>query len=325
MATKPLTYVTVPTATNTAQYVAPTYTAPTNTAVYKAQKGNVKYEAPEYASRYGDRLDAALNNVTNFSYDPMKDASYQALAKVYGERGNQAAKNSLADAAALNGGYGTSYAVSAAQQSRNQYNQELAALIPELEERAYNRNVQTLSALGEAEDRDYGRYRDTVGDAQWKYGVDYQKHRDTVADNQWKYTQDYQKYRDETADAQWKYGMDTANAQWKYTQDYQKYRDTKADEQWARNFNLDVYSLKKNKSGGGGGGRRGGGGGGGGYSGSGSSGGNVYSTISKTTTGVIKTANGALKAGSKSSNKSKQKTSNKSKIKGGNGGHMSKK
>ena len=270
----PLKYVNVPTAVNTAQYVAPTYVAPT------------------YTSKYGEQLDSALKGVTDFSYDPLKDASYQALAKVYSKRGEQAAKNTMADAAMLNGGLSTSYAASAAQQQRNDYNAELASLIPDLEERAYNRNVQTLAALGDAEDRDYGRYRDTVGDAQWKYT------------------------------------QDNENAKWKYTQDYQKYRDTVADAQWARNYNLDIYGLKKNSGGGGGGGGRRGGGGGGGYAGSGSAGGgSVYNTAAKVAAGAINASKTKLNVLNKATSKQIKKATTKSTKKktAGGGGHASKK
>lgn len=156
-----------------------------------------------YTSEYADQLNSAVDRVINWQYDPMKDASYQALAKLYGARGNIAAKNSLADAAALNGGYGTSYAVSAAQQARNQYNQELAALIPDLENTAYNRATGSLSALREADNTAYGRFRDTEGDRQWKYTQDYQAYRDREADNQWLYSQNYNAYRDLMSDYQW--------------------------------------------------------------------------------------------------------------------------
>lgn len=268
MATKPLKYVAVPKATNTASYVAPTYVAPT------------------FNSRYGEQVDAALKGVTNFTYDPLKDASYQALAKVYSKRGEQAAKNTTADAAMLNGGLGTSYAASAAQQVRNDYNSELASLIPDLEERAYNRNVQTLSALREADNTDYGRYRDTVGDTQWKYE------------------------------------QDNENAKFKYSTDYQKYRDTVADAQWARNFNLDVYGIrqqeKKGGGGGGGGGRRGGrgGGGGGGYAGggSGSGSGNPYKVAAKVAEGARKAAQAKINAVNKMTDKEKKKAIKKSKV-----------
>lgn len=137
------------------------------------------YSAPAaYSSQYAGQIDAALNNVTNFKYDPLQDASYKALAKVYTANGDRAAKSSMADAAALNGGYGTSYAVSAAQQMRNQYNSELASRIPELEQNAYNRNLNTLSALRDADDTAYGRYRDSVADSQWQAQFDYTKYND---------------------------------------------------------------------------------------------------------------------------------------------------
>ena len=266
----PLKYVAVPEAVNTASYVPPTYVAPT------------------YTSRYGEQLDSALKGVTDFKYDPLKDASYQALAKVYGKRGEAAAKNTMGDAAALNGGLGTSYATSAAQQMRNDYNLELASLIPDLEEKAYNRNVQAYAALGEAEDRDYGRHRDDVGDAQWKYT------------------------------------QDNENAKWKYSQDYQAYRDTVADAQWARNYNLDIYGLKQAEKkggsgggGGGGGGRRGGGGGGGGgYSGS-SGNGNVYNTIAKVAIGAKDASKTKYNAVNKMTNKQKKQAVKMSTKKGG--------
>ena len=143
------------------------------------------YKPGTYTSKYADQLGSALNTVTNWNYNPLQDASYQALAKVYGARGNIAAKNTLADAAALNGGYGTSYAVSAAQQARNQYNQELAALVPDLEANAYNKATTRLNALRDADNTDYGRFRDTEQDRQWAYTQNYQKYRDLMADYQW--------------------------------------------------------------------------------------------------------------------------------------------
>lgn len=148
-------------------------------------KAPANFKRRTYTSKYGDRLDAALDTVTDFKYDPLQDASYQALAKVYSARGNTAAKDTLADAASLNGGMQTSYAVSAAQQARNQYNQELAAMIPELEANAYNRAQATYSALRDADDTAYGRFRDTEGDRQWMWSNSYTKWRDRMSDYHW--------------------------------------------------------------------------------------------------------------------------------------------
>lgn len=206
------------------------YKTTTKAPKYKSTaKAPATYTPGTYNSEYADRLNAALDTVTNWQYDPLQDASYQALAKVYNAQGNLAAQTSLADAAALNGGYGTSNAVTAAAQARNTYNQQLMSLLPDLEAQAYNRASGTLSALREADDTAYGRFRDTEGDRQWKYGMDYQAYRDLVGDEQWKYGMDYEKWRDTEADNQWK-----------YAQKYNAYRDAMGDYQWGLNYNLDV-------------------------------------------------------------------------------------
>ena len=211
-----------------------------------------EYQAPTWNSQYSDRINSRLDAMENWNYDPLQDASYRALAKVYNQRGNTAAKDTMGQVAALNGGYGSSYAATAAAQQRSIYNQELASKIPELEQNAWGRNRDVLSALREADDTDYGRYRDTVADSQWKYGMDYQKYRDSVADSQWQSTFDWQKTMDTR-----NYKLDKSTTKWNN-------RMTKAQ----------IQALKKNSKsggGGGGGGRRSGGGGGGSYGGGGTS------------------------------------------------------
>ncbi len=265
--------------------VAPAPYVPTAEAPAPYESTAVAPEAftpGEYNSQYADQLSGALNTVTNWKYNPLEDASYQALAKIYGARGNQAAKNTLADAAALNGGYGTSYSVSAAQQARNQYNQELAALIPDLEANAFNRAQTTYAALKEADDTAYGRFRDNEGDRQWQYTQNYNAYRDKESDNQWKWTQNYNAYRDREADNQWQYTQNynayrdkEADNQWLYSQNYQRYQDALDQYRWGLDYNTSLYQWNKaqKKSSGGGGGRRSGGGGGG-YSGGSVGGGN---------------------------------------------------
>lgn len=193
------------------------------------------YEQPAYTSKYQNQIDSAMNTVTNrekFAYDPLKDANYQALAKVYSKQGEQAAQNTMADAASLNGGYGSSYGITAAQQARNDYNQQLASQIPALQEAAYNRyvndfnmNLSQLDALRTADDSDYAKHRDNVSDSQWRFGVDYQGYRDDVSDSQW----------------QKNYDRDVFESDRSYN--YQKERDKVADNQWAREFALQKKSA----------------------------------------------------------------------------------
>lgn len=125
----------------------------------------------QYASKYKTQLDGIMGQMLNYKYNPLEDARYQALAEIYGARGNRAAQDTLGDAASLNGGLQTSYAVSAAQQARNQYNQELAAMIPDLEAQSYNRLATQYDALRGADLDAYQQYRDSVSDYQW--GKDY--------------------------------------------------------------------------------------------------------------------------------------------------------
>ena len=165
------------------------------------RKENIMAKAPTYKgasaykSQYANQMSGLLNDVTNrqeFSYNPLEDANYQALAKVYNANGLKAQQDTLGQAASLNGGYNTSWATSASQQARNDYNQQLASLIPELEQTAYSRyydnynmNLNALGALQDADNTAYQKYRDSVADRQWLYGQNYQKYRDTVADSQW--------------------------------------------------------------------------------------------------------------------------------------------
>lgn len=215
---------------------------PTNWSTIAKPKPVGDYQIGSYDSKYQGQIDSALDRVVNWNYDPLQDASYQSLARVYEQRGNVAAKNSMADAAALNGGYGTSYAASAAQQARNQYNQELAAMVPELERNAYSKATGSLAALREADNTDYSRYRDTESDRQFKYTQEYNKWRDMISDYQWHNTFNYQTARDKIADRRW-------NLDWQR----QAQRDAVADRQWAQE-----YALKKDSAGGGGGGGGGG-------------------------------------------------------------------
>jgi hypothetical protein len=159
------------------------------------------YQPGTYQSQYGQQLQDSMGRLMNWQYDPMQDASYQALAKIYGARGNRAAQDTLADAAMLNGGQQTSYAVSAAQQARNQYNQELMGLIPDLEARAYDRAAANYDLLRGADSDAYGRWRDAEADRQWAYQNQYQAARDAMSDYQWKlnYDLDLRQYEDQLA------------------------------------------------------------------------------------------------------------------------------
>lgn len=223
-----------------------------------------------FKSAYSEQIAAlvqkAQDNTANFKYDPMTDASYQALAKEYARLGDRANENTIANQAALTGGRASSYAVSAAAQAQNQYNQALTDKIPELERLAYDRfnadrnyGLNLLGTMKSLDDSSYSRFtdqrnfnyqqgRDNVADQHWDKTFDYQKLRDSVADSHWDKNFDYQKQRDNVSDGHWERNFN-----------YQQGRDSVSDSHWEREYQLkkDSASRAGRRSGGGRRGRKG--------------------------------------------------------------------
>ena len=284
-----------------------TYDQQAFTGTYTPTEYTDLYNPGKYQSQYMPQIQESVNKLANWKYDPLQDASYQALAKVYGARGDRAAKTSMADAAALNGGFGSSYAASAAQQARNQYNQELAALIPDLEATAYNRAQGAYDALMGIDQTLYGRFSDDeqrqlaakqfgldvagfnegnkqfaanyaldaygANQAERQFGANYalDAYGANQAERQFGYNADYTGWRDRVGDAQWLYSNNNDNF-WKRKEfNYGLSRDAVADNQWAQEYAYKTGQVSGSSGGGGGGGGgRRSSGGGGGYSSSGS-------------------------------------------------------
>ena len=223
-----------------------------------------------FKSAYSEQIAAlvqkAQDNTANFKYDPMTDASYQAIAKEYARLGDRANENTIANQAALTSGRASSYAVSAAAQAQNQYNQALTDKIPELERLAYDRfnadrnyGLNLLGTMKSLDDSAYNRFtdqrnfnyqqgRDNVADQHWDKTFDYQKLRDSVADSHWDKNFDYQKQRDNVSDSHWERNFN-----------YQQGRDSVSDSHWEREYQLkkDSASRAGRRSGGGRRGRKG--------------------------------------------------------------------
>lgn len=214
-----------------------------------------------YQSQWQQSLNDTINKIQNrekFSYDLNGDALYQQYKDRYVQQGQMAMMDTMGQAAALTGGYGSSYGQSVGQQAYQGYLQQLNDKAPELYQLAlnqYNQEGQDLynqyAMLGERESADYGRYRDSVGDWQserdylsGQYNTerdyDYSKYSDERNFDYGKYTDDrnyqYQVGRDQVADSQWQKEYDEAMRQYNESMQYQKDRDTVADSQWNQSF-----------------------------------------------------------------------------------------
>lgn len=95
----------------------------------------------DYKSQYGDQISGLQNTLANrtFEYDPEKDESYQQYKTDYTRMGEQAMDDTIGKVSARTGGLASSYATSAANQTYNNYMQQLASKIPELRQIAYGR------------------------------------------------------------------------------------------------------------------------------------------------------------------------------------------
>ena len=85
-----------------------------------------------------EALQAYLNR-EDFQYDLNGDALYQQYKDRYMDLGKKAMQDTMGQASALTGGYGSSYAQNVGQQAYNSYMQQLGDVVPELYKLAYDR------------------------------------------------------------------------------------------------------------------------------------------------------------------------------------------
>lgn len=96
----------------------------------------------DYSSKYGARITGLADSIANrkgFSYDFTKDALYQNYKDQYQRQAQLGMQNATAQAAALSGGYGNSYAATAGNLAYQENMASLNNVIPSLYEAAYNR------------------------------------------------------------------------------------------------------------------------------------------------------------------------------------------
>lgn len=128
----------------------------------------------EYKSPYEQRLNQIYEQVMSrgdFKYDFNNDPMYHLYKDQYMQSGKQAMQDAQAEAAALTGGYGNSYAAAAGNLAYQQHLNGINDVIPELYNQAYQewlnggdllmRQLQTTQGMDETA---YNRYRDQTGD-----------------------------------------------------------------------------------------------------------------------------------------------------------------
>lgn len=111
---------------------------PENRYAYDPSKNDAYQRANDQATAIYDKI----MNRGEFSYDVNKDKLYQQYRDLYAQMGRSAMEDTMGQAAALTGGYGSTYSQNAGQQAYNAYLQKLNEVVPELYNAAYNRYNQ---------------------------------------------------------------------------------------------------------------------------------------------------------------------------------------
>lgn len=111
---------------------------PENRYAYDPSKNDAYQRANDQATAIYDKI----MNRGEFSYDVNKDKLYQQYRDLYAQMGRSAMEDTMGQAAALTGGYGSTYSQNVGQQAYNAYLQKLNEVVPELYNAAYNRYNQ---------------------------------------------------------------------------------------------------------------------------------------------------------------------------------------
>ena len=215
----------------------PTYTESDALKTAAEQIASWEQNKPaSYQSTYDQQIKALADQILNrqaFSYNFNADPMYQQYKNQYTQLGNTAMLDTMGNAAALTGGYGSSYATTAGNQAYQSYLTQLNNVIPELYDAAYDRYANegtqmtnNLSMLQGLDQSDYSKYRDTVSDYYNDLNYYYTKYNDMSET-------EYNKYLNNIS-------------QWQTDRDYYygKTQDDQTQANWQAEYDA-TYSKKK--------------------------------------------------------------------------------
>ena len=235
-------------------------------------------------TQYTDQISQLIKDFQSrekFSYDAATDPLFQQMLGSAMQSGNLAMQDTMGQAAALTGGYGSSYSQAVGNNAYNQYLQEAYNNLPEyyqLAMDAYNMEGQNMlnqiSLLDAADSKEYDRmfnaWNTNYQNAQDMYNKEYGAWRDSVADaynyaglqnddywNNLEYNESirqneqnfqYQRYLDQFKQSQWQNEFNYQQYLDQMNQanadrdfQYQQYRDQVAQNQWQNEFNYEQY------------------------------------------------------------------------------------
>lgn len=181
---------------------------------YIPEEGFWYEQPPEYTSQWDSTRNDLIDSILNSSFEDWASGSdYQYLLGRYTAMGQQAMQDTLGQVSARTGGYASSYATSAANQSYNDYMTALEDAARAMYQDSLNQQRDNLGMVNDAEQIDYNRYLTQLGqyntDRNFAYGQytddrnwDYTLGRDQIEDQRYEDALDYERNQASRAEAQ---------------------------------------------------------------------------------------------------------------------------
>lgn len=140
---------------------------------------------PRYAGTYDQQIADLYDRIQNrekFNFDLNGNALYKSYKDQAIRGGKLAMRDTMGKAAALTGGYGSSYGQAVGQQAYDAQLQKLNEVVPELYQQEYQKYrdegsdlQQQYAMAGQLASEEYGKYRDQVSDWQYERAWDQQQ------------------------------------------------------------------------------------------------------------------------------------------------------
>ena len=230
------------------QATAPSEQSDTVSQAFAALEQHMKTQ-PGYTDNWSTQLKGIIDQLTapdNWTYDINEDALYQQYKEQYAALGKMAMQDTMGQAAAMTGGYGSSYASTAGNQAYQGYLSQLNEVVPELYGMArdqHNQERQDLysqyAMLADRESQEYGRWVDEYN--QWASERDYLTgvHQDAITNQQWEQSHELDVNADNRAEEAWELEQKA------YAESTKSYSGTTADGTAFNNGNLTDGQIKE--------------------------------------------------------------------------------
>lgn len=217
------------------QYKTPTAVSQAD-AYLRGALSKIQSGKTSYSDQVRDMI-SQIQGRDKFSYDVDKDPLFQQALASAMNSGRSAMQDTIGQASALTGGYGSSYATSAANQAYNAFIEDAYDNLPQYYQMALDayqsegdEMYRQLGMLTDADEREYGRlinaFDATSAYRNQAYNEAYQQFRDSKSDAFTTANLEMSEHSQRASDAFNLYGAYVSEAEAAYAKEYQSWADS---------------------------------------------------------------------------------------------------